>query len=346
MHSLELTVRRIVAENNLPLSDRDVVVGVSGGPDSMALLHILASLRSILNIGLHVVCVDHGLRPAETGAEIALVRHAASTLGLSCQVVGVDVATWVRQRGMSTEHGARELRYQVLSRVADGVDRGVICVGHNADDQVEEILIRLIRGSGRCGLSGMRMVRGRVVRPLLGIGRDRILAYLRDRQIDFHMDSSNRDLRFLRNRVRHELLPFLEQRLDRGIRSALLKSAASLAEDEALLESLTGEAWDRLVRWHDRWGQEEQPGALLERDGFRRLPSALQRRLVERLLWRLGSRARYAHIVLVVDAAIRGRTGIELHLALGLRVGVRRDVLEFSYPRGRGPWRGRLADMP
>ncbi|HFQ90293.1 MAG TPA: tRNA lysidine(34) synthetase TilS, partial [Desulfobulbus sp.] len=243
------------------------------------------------------------------------------------------------------EHGARELRYRALHQVADRLERAVICVGHSADDQAEEILIRLIRGSGRSGLSGMRPVSGRVVRPLLGVGRERILAYLRDRGIAFCLDPSNRDPRFLRNRVRHELLPLLEERFDPGIRKALLKTAASLAEDEALLDSMTTEAWERLVRW--RHGREEpggEPGCLLERDGFRELPPALQRRLVERILWRLGSRARYAHIVRVVDAAVRGTPGRELHLGRGLRVGLQRDVLEFSYPVGRVPWRGRLAD--
>ncbi|HEB51128.1 MAG TPA: tRNA lysidine(34) synthetase TilS [Desulfobulbus sp.] len=346
MHRLELTIRQIIAENDLPLSGRDVVIGVSGGPDSMALLHILASLRNILDAGLHAVYVDHGLRPEETGAEIALVRKAAQALGLSCRVVRVDAGARVREQRLSLEHGAREVRYQALSQIAGRLERGVICVGHTADDQVEEILIRLIRGSGRSGLSGMRPVSGRVVRPLLGVTRDRILAYLKDRGIEFCVDSSNRDLRFLRNRVRHELLPFLEQRFDHGIRKALLKTASSLAEDEVLLDSLTGEAWDRMVGWRDRQGPAGEAACVLERDGFRRLPSALQRRLVERILWRLGSRARYAHIITVVDAAIHGEAGRELHLSRGLRVGVRRDVLEFSYPRGRAPWRGRLADTP
>ena len=340
MHPLELTIKKVVVENALPLVGRDIVVGVSGGPDSMALLHVLASLCPFLQASLHPVCVDHGLRPGETEAEIALVQQAARTLGLACEVVRVDTRSWRRQQRMSLEHAARELRYQVLNRVADRL-AGVVCVGHNADDQAEEILIRLIRGSGRSGLAGMRMVNGRVVRPLLGVTRSRILAYLRERNIEFCQDPSNMDLKFLRNRVRWELLPFLEQRFGRGIRKALLKTAASLAEDEVLLDSLTSEAWDRLVRWRDRGASGREPGCTLEREGFRHLPAALQRRLVERILWRIGDRARYAHIIGVVDAAVRCEPGKELHLSRGLRVGVRRDVLEFTYPRGKAPWRGK-----
>ncbi len=344
MHTLELTVRRTIAAERLPLPGRHVVVGVSGGPDSMALLHILAVLRPSLEMSLHPVYVDHSLRPAETGAEITLVRQAARDLGFACEVVRVDTEEWVRQHRVSVEHGARELRYRVFDEMADRLPDAVICVGHTADDQAEEILIRLIRGSGRSGLSGMRPVSGRVIRPLLGVARREIMAYLRQRDIGFCLDSSNRDRRFLRNRVRHELLPFLEERFDPGIRQALLKTAASLAEDEALLEAMTREAWDSLVRKEETERPVEEPCLVLERAGFGRLPNALQRRLVEQLLWQIGSRARYAHIMAVVEAAVRGETGGELHLGRGLRVNIERDVLRFSYPRGRGPWRGRLSD--
>ncbi len=342
MHLLELRIRKGIVDSGLPLPGREVVVAVSGGPDSMALLHILVTLRSHLGMGLHPVYVDHGLRPEESGAEIALVREAARRLGLACEVACVDTAALVRRQRLSPEQAARELRYRALNRVADRLEDGVICVGHSADDQAEEVLIRLIRGSGRCGLSGMRPVSGKVVRPLLGVTRGEILAYLRDLGVAFCQDSSNLDRRFLRNRVRHELLPFLEERFDRGIRKALLKTAASLAEDEALLESLTLDAWQRLVRRQEAAEPGREPQWFLERQGFRKLAAALQRRLVEHLLWQIGSRARYAHIIAVVQAAIDGETGSELHLSRGLRVAIRRDLVRFSYPRSRGPWRGRL----
>ncbi len=344
MHPLESKICTVIATSGLPLSGREVVVGVSGGPDSMALLYVLASLRCRLHMALYPVYVDHGLRPEETGTEIALVRETARELGLACEVARVDTAALLRRRRLSPEQAARELRYRALNQVADRLGDGVICVGHSADDQAEEILIRLLRGSGRSGLSGMRPVSGRVVRPLLGVTRQEIMAYLGDLNVAFCQDSSNLDPRFLRNRVRHELLPFLEERFDPGIRKALLKTAASLAEDESLLETLTLDAWQRLVRREEAAEPGREAVWFLDRAGFRALPAALQRRLVEHLAWQIGSRARYAHIVAVVEAAVGGVTGSELHLSRGLRVAVERDLVRFSYPLGKGPWRGRLAD--
>ncbi|MCW5198996.1 hypothetical protein VU06_04570, partial [Desulfobulbus sp. F3] len=135
--------------------------------------------------------------------------------------------------------------------------------------------------------------------------------------------------------VRHELLPFLCEHFEPGIKNALLKTADSLAADEELLEQLTAEALGQVL-------QEEGGKLRLLRQPFRLLPSALQRRTVEQLLWRLGSRADYDHILLLIEATRDGRNHSELHLSQGLRVGIFADWLEFSYPAGQRAWRGRL----
>ncbi|MCI5135431.1 MAG: tRNA lysidine(34) synthetase TilS [Candidatus Electrothrix sp. AW2] len=323
-----------------------VVVAVSGGPDSMALLHLLADAckRGNVELELTAVWVDHGLRPQETPAEEQIVRAATEQLGIPCITHRVDAASWSKEQKISLEHAARDLRYAALRNTAREVGAACIAVAHTADDQAEEILLRVLRGSGRQGVAGMQMRTRDLIRPLLNIDKSELLAWLTEQQIPFCLDSSNQDLRFLRNRVRHQLLPFLQEHFEQGIKKSLRKTADSLAVDEDLLAQFTAEAEQNTVKEvSSAEANSTGTGTLqLVRHPFCKLHPALQRRVVERLLWKIGGKAGYDHILLVIQAADSGRTNSELHLGQGLRVGVFRDRLEFSYPAGKKAWQGRL----
>lgn len=306
----------------------------------MALLHLLAAARKSLRLELMVVWVDHGLRPLETPQERETVAAAAKKLDIPFLPRQAPVASYAAAQRLSIEHAARELRYAILREAARDCGAKLIAVGHTADDQAEELLLRLLRGSGRKGLAGMSMSNGDIIRPLLRFSKQDLLDWLEQHGIAFCYDSSNSERKFLRNRVRHELLPFLEEHFETGIRNALLKTADSLAVDEELLEELTDKAWNETV-------QEDNSGLMkLLRQPFRNLRPALQRRVVEKLLWQLGSRADYEQILLLTEAALQGRNRSELHLSGGLRAGVFADSVEFSYPAGRRAWRGRLLPVP
>ncbi len=318
-----------------------LVVAVSGGPDSMALLHLLSGIQHRLGLTLSVVWVDHGLRPDETRTEAMVVEAATKKLNLPCFVRQVDVSAFALQSHLSIEHAARELRYQVLREIMGQQQADYIAVGHTADDQAEEVLLRLLRGSGRKGISGMTPRSADIVRPLLNIEKKELLNWLVRQEISFCLDSSNEDDSFLRNRVRHQLLPFLEEKFDPGIRKSLRKTADSLARDETLLEELTDNAAaDVLCEVGS--AADSDPVLQLIRQPFCELHPALQRRVVEKLLWGLGAKASYDHILAVCQAAESGRNRSELHLSRGLRVGVHCAHLEFSYPAGQLPWRGKL----
>ncbi|HHO47237.1 MAG TPA: tRNA lysidine(34) synthetase TilS [Desulfobacteraceae bacterium] len=343
MHALERdTLKNVRREGLLRAADKSVLVGVSGGPDSVALLHVLAALRSPLDITLAALYVDHGLRPEESTAEKDYVRALAEKLETGFASIRVEVRRLAGEKKLSLEHAARDLRYAALRQTAAEFDAGCIAVAHTADDQAEEVLLRLLRGSGRKGLSGMRSRSRDIIRPFLRFGKARILDYLRERQIHFFDDSTNVDLRYLRNRVRHQLLPYLETNFDRGIRRALCKTADSLAEDENLLERMTSQALEVVVARVFRNRETSSWRIVLNRAGLLNHPVAIQRRIIEKLLWEVGGTASYHHIVKITEAAAGARSGSELHLAGGLRVGIRKDFLEFLFPRGSGPWRGRL----
>ena len=341
LHPFEYRIYQDIVREDLPLAGSRLLVGVSGGADSMALLHVLAALRDVLHCALVAAYIDHGLRPGETPAEWACVREAAKRLGIDQARMAVDVRSIAAADGLSLEHACREARYRAFAELAGQWLTDMLAVAHTADDQAEEVVLRLFRGSGGKGLSGMRLQSGHLIRPLLGVHKEDALAYLADREIGYCHDSSNDDRRFLRNRIRHDLLPLLESEYDPGIRSALLKTAANLGEDEDLLESLLTEQWEAVVDFSAP-DPGASPACRLDRAAFRSLHPALRRRLLERLLWQLGSPARYRQIIALITAADTGRTGSELHLSRGLRVIVHWDHLVFSFPWGQGPLRGRL----
>ena len=223
--------------SDCPLLEEPALIGVSGGRDSVALLHLLATRGHRL-----IVChLDHALR-AESREEARFVEKLA--LGIGCEFVGKreNVATRAKRMKCSIETAAREARYAFFAKVARA--RGVrrLFLAHHADDQVETFLFNLLRGSGAAGLGAMRAssMRGdlEVVRPLLGVWREEIDRYVAEQGLAFCEDASNADRRHTRNRVRHEIVPMLTQAFGREVRGALLRSAENLREEDAFLSAL------------------------------------------------------------------------------------------------------------
>ena len=233
-----------------------VVAAVSGGPDSMALLDVLAGLQERLGLWICVAHLDHGLRAA-AGADAAFVAAQAERLGLDVQCGFADVAAERLRAGGSVEMAARRARYAFLGRVARETHAGKVAVGHTADDQVETILLKLLRGEELGALCGMPAARrlapasaAWLVRPLLDATRAEVLEHLAARGLAFRVDESNADTSFGRNAVRHELLPALEARCGEALRGLLLGSVdaarglARILEEQAsrLVASAAGEA--------------------------------------------------------------------------------------------------------
>lgn len=342
MHPLEVQISHIINRDNLVPSGGVTIVGVSGGPDSVCLLVVLSRLQDVINTSPVSVYVDHGLRPGEIKAEKEYVAVLSGNLGVPFECVVVPTAEYAETNKLSLEHAARDLRYEALRKIMRKKSAARIATAHTADDQAEEILIRLLRGGGRKSISGMRTKNEDIIRPFLEIEKKDIVAYLAENNIRFLEDSSNTDRRFLRNRVRHELIPYLEEHYDPGVRKALRKTAENLAEDEKLLEELTGNAL-KLVLLKNEEEQDGPSGKIfLDRSALIQQPAALQRRVIEHIIWRIGVRASFSHIIQVIDAAREGRTGSEIHLSRGLRVGVQRNYLEFVLPEGKCAWRGKL----
>lgn len=274
-----------VIRTQLRLAPGDrVVLGVSGGADSLCLLDLFArSGQPVL-----VAHLNHRLRP-EAGQETQFVAGLARERGLPFTSREEDVAAYALQERLSIEDAARRLRYRFLFETARDHGAAAVAVAHQADDQVETVLMHLLRGSGLAGLAGMAYVTTNpawdpkipLLRPLLGFWRDEIEAFLRDRGITtFVEDESNRDTAYARNRIRHEIIPFLEARYP-GVKERIHRLAGLAGEDEALLREITGQAWAGLLV------DERDRRLILHMPGLRGQPAGIQRRLLREVYRRL-----------------------------------------------------------
>jgi tRNA(Ile)-lysidine synthase len=223
---LSQVLRTIVQHHLVEPGDR-VLVAVSGGPDSTALLRALLHLRARLDITVQAATVDHGLRPEAT-AESAAVVASCAELGITCERLRVDVQA-ARGPHVSLQEGARRARLQALEDTAARLACQRVALGHTADDQAETVLFRIVRGTGLPGLAGIPYQRGRFIRPLLDVRRRQLLRFLARRGLAFVQDPSNDDRRFTRSRIRHEWLPFLARENPRVV-EALLALAREAGE--------------------------------------------------------------------------------------------------------------------
>jgi tRNA(Ile)-lysidine synthase len=223
-----------------------LLVAVSGGIDSMVLMDVLARLRRPLGVELHVAHLDHGLRQ-QSADDSAFVHQQASQRGVAVHCGRQDASRCAAETGRSLEDAARVVRYEFLERTAAASDCRYIILGHHADDQAETVLLRLLRGSGSTGLASMRPVRdGRFLRPLLQLTREQILSYGEAAGVEHREDASNLDWRFLRNRVRGELLPQLRE-YNPQITRALCRTARLLAEEDDYLRQHAATACARTL---------------------------------------------------------------------------------------------------
>ncbi|UCG21678.1 MAG: tRNA lysidine(34) synthetase TilS [Deltaproteobacteria bacterium] len=265
----------------LQAGDR-VLVAVSGGPDSVALCHVLYQLRQTYPVELLVAHVHHGLRGSEADQDASFVQDLARQLGLPAVVQEVNVRSWQKEHGGSLQMAARALRYQCLHQIMANEGASKLALGHNADDQAEEILLRIFRGAGQRGLTGMPPCnRKGVIRPLLECHRHEITSYLENRSLAYRQDESNLKPWCQRNLLRLELLPRLQQNFNSNLSATLLRTSNIFREEE--------EFWDALLSaWLDQYAIEGEGGGLrLPLGPLLETHPAMQKRLLRRVVERV-----------------------------------------------------------
>lgn len=336
-------VRGFIQQHDLLLPGEGVVVGVSGGPDSLALLHLLLRLREEVRLRLHVAHLHHGARGEDADADADFVADLARRWGLGVTVVRRDVPALARAHALAFEEAARRVRYAFLAHVAGEVGAAKVAVGHNGDDQAETVLMHLLRGAGPAGLRGMlpatplahfRLLTEiggfalpadlpTLVRPLLSVPRAEVERYCAAQGLGPRFDRSNLDSTYFRNRLRHELIPLLET-YSPNVRRRLRRTAEVVAADYALLTRFRRRAWDDTVL------ETSDRAVVFELAEWRAQPLALQRAMVREAAYRLRPQVRdfgFVHVENAVRLARSGETGTQATLPGGLALTVGYDRL-------------------
>ncbi|MFQ5329878.1 MAG: tRNA lysidine(34) synthetase TilS [Thermodesulfobacteriota bacterium] len=230
-------VKQTIKRFGMAESGDHLLVAVSGGMDSVALLHLLMTLREPLGIQLTVCHLNHSLRGEESIRDEKFVRRLANNLGLAFECGREDLRSIAGKREGSLQEIARSIRYAFFEEVAQRVVATKVALGHTSDDNAETVLMRFIKGSSTTGLRGIPPVRGRYIRPLIETGRSEVEAFIKGRGLNYVEDSSNRTMDYLRNRVRGELIPFIQEKYNPNLRATLNREAAVIARDDDYLSS-------------------------------------------------------------------------------------------------------------
>ncbi len=298
-------VREWIGRHGLPAAGDRVLAACSGGPDSLALVHILSLLKDEYGFSLAVAHVNHMLRGAEADADAAFVRAFAASLGLPHYETAVDAAAFAAAEGRSLEDAARVVRYRFLRATAAAMSGALIATGHHRGDQAETVLLNLFRGAGGAGLGGMKPAAGGVIRPLLDTDREEIDAYCRANALAPRIDSSNLDAAYLRNYVRLELIPRLAAVFNANIAATLCRTAELVGDEHDFVAAAARAAWPEVVR--------EERGALeLDCRALAGLHVALRREVVRRAVEKKRGNLKgisFFHVEKLLELALDGATG-------------------------------------
>jgi len=279
-NSLPSAVRRALPGPGSLGSGQTLVAGLSGGADSVALLDVLITIGRERDFAVVAAHLDHRLRPSSRD-DASFCERICREAGVPLRTGSADVRGRAERDGGGIEEAARVERYAFLSSVKDAAGASFVAVAHTRDDQAETFLLRLLRGAGSTGLAGMRARSGDVLRPLLGVSRKDVLVHLAERGLEWREDPSNADPAFARNRVRRELLPYLEARFNPAVREALARTASLLADEDAAVGGL-----GRALR--ERAGRREGAWVVLERTALSEAPRAVARAALREALEETG----------------------------------------------------------
>ncbi len=305
-----------------------VLAGVSGGPDSVAMIDVLAMLAHKYTLTLGVAHVNHSLRPKEAEADARFTASFARMLNLPFFSDKIDVHLYRKTHKLSLEEAARQMRYTFLNRLADKHGFQKIALGHHADDNAELVLMFLLRGSGSRGLSGIPPMRqDRIIRPLIQSSRMQIMDYLKTRGLSYVMDSTNTDTHYLRNRVRRDLIPELKKAYNPRITHTLNRLAAIMEAENQWMEGETDTVFRNAVV------EITSERVSLSVSKVKELHVAVLRRLIRRAVGHIKGdlrRIAYTHVTAGIHLLRQGRPGARLDFPEGVTVSLDDDALIFS----------------
>lgn len=302
-----------------------IIVAVSGGPDSVCLLHILFKLKERYDLTLFVAHVNHQLRGLQAEEDMRFVRDMAEDLGLPFYVKVEDVAKVASDLHMTLEQAGRYVRYSFFRELKKQLNADKIAVAHNMDDQAETVLLHLLRGSGMHGLTGMSPVSGDIIRPLIESKRQDIEAYIKENGLKYRIDHTNYEANYTRNRIRLELIPYLKEHFNKKITDAIAQTADILREEDNYIQKKVQEAYEKIC-------SETRDIVQIDLKEFIELEPAIKRRLIKKAIQAVKGHdlnIEFKHINYIMDFAQRGRTGERIDIPGNVCVGLQYGKMKF-----------------
>lgn len=321
-----ITEYKLIEEND------HIVVGVSGGPDSMALLYCLLEARKTIPFSIHIAHVNHGVRGEEARSDQLFVERISKELGLPYYTINVNMIEYGKERGITAEEAGRELRYGFFRDILERHGRGKIAVAHNMNDQAETLLMRIMRGTGPDGLKGMDYKSDDIIRPILGIDRKEIEDYIRQKGIETVLDKTNLQPIYSRNKVRLELIPYIEENFNPNIVTTLWRMSRIFSLDLNFLEEHTKIKFKNMLKSHDK------NSIILHGDKFLVEDRSIQQRIIRNAILELNKSLQgisEGQIAGAVDLLSNLQTGKEFHLSndIILRINYDEIIIEKSRER-------------
>ena len=318
-----------IREHDMVAPGHSVLIGVSGGPDSMALAQVLTSLKKDLGIHIGLAHLNHMLRGSHALADEAFVREFARGHNLDLVVETKNVAELAKKQRLCVEEAGRNARYSFFTRVAGEKRFHRIALGHHRDDNIEQVLMNLVRGTGPRGLRGIQPVRQKkFIRPLIRMPRADILAFLDEINQDYRVDESNEDTSYLRNRIRHCLIPFLEKEFNPEIKAGLTRMSGIIELEDAFLDRMAQTALDKATI------KREKEQIELSIPAINKLDRALGARIIRAALLSVKQDLRRISNTHIRDilyfAGKKGESGKSLDLPGQIRVYRQRDILRIK----------------
>ncbi len=314
---MEQMVYNTIKQYNLINLNDNIIVGVSGGPDSMMLLHVLKGFKEYMNFNIFVAHINHGVRGKDADNDEKFVENICERWNLPFYSKKVNMDEYAKLRKISSEEAGREIRYNFFREIANKIGNAKIAVAHNKNDQVETAIMRFIRGTGIDGLKGMDYINGDIIRPVLDIERDKIEKYCEENNIEYRTDWTNNKPIYGRNKIRLELIPYIEENLNNGLINTVYRTTQIMRTDSNFLNECAYRAYKKVLK------RELNDNIVLYTDMFNDLHDALKSRIIRICINKIKGNIKglqEKHIRYIIDIANKNTTGNSIDIIKGIKV--------------------------